>query len=115
MQSAFFADTQVSLHTGYAWTKEEQFGFCSLSNSGDHKAEAVHAALQPIVEYFATRGVRKLWVCSDSPISQYRNSKNCWLLQLTARQFNIDIDWVWTEAGHGKSPCDGIGGIVASF
>ena len=39
VQAAYFTDTTVSIHTGYCYSKQECFGFASLSDSGDHKAE----------------------------------------------------------------------------
>ena len=81
VQSAYFHDVSISLHTGYCYSSAEDFGFVSLSDSKDHKAEAVHAALRPVFESLAARGITTLWMCSDGPVSQYRNSKNAWLLR----------------------------------
>ena len=52
---------------------------------------------------------------SDSPTSQYRNNKNMWLTKQLAIQHKITIEWLFTEAGHGKSCCDGIGGTLKNL
>ena len=49
-------------------------------------------------------------ICSDSPTAQYRNSKNVFLMKQLCEEFGISIRLLFTEAGHGKSPCDGVGG-----
>ena len=66
--------------------------YCPLSDSCDHKAEAVHAALWSTLEYTAAR---ELLVDEDR-----------------ARELSIEEDWMFTKAGHGKSPCDGVGGKI---
>ena len=53
-----------------------------------------------------------LHLVTDSPTSQYRNRYACDMLQRAANIFGIRITWNWLEAGHGKGPCDGIGGAL---
>ena len=38
-----------------------------------------------------------------------------WLTKQIAIEKNISIEWLFTEAGHGKSVCDGIGGTVKNL
>ena len=53
-----------------------------------------------------------LHLITDSPSSQYRNRYACDMLQRAADMFGIRITWNWLEAGHGKGPCDGVGGAI---
>ena len=47
-QAAFYGGRfDYSIHTGYQYSKEGSGGFASLSDENDHKAEAIHAALDP--------------------------------------------------------------------
>jgi hypothetical protein len=55
---------------------------------------------------------KKFVICSDSPTSQYRNSKNVFLMKRLCLELDISIRLLFTEAGHGKSPCDGVGGNI---
>ena len=69
----FFVTKSVSMHTGMAYSASESFGFASISSTNDHKAEAIHAALQPIMKW-----VDGWWrvtqpIVSDSTVAQYRN------------------------------------------
>ena len=115
VQSAFFSHTSISLHTGYLYSKEDSGGFVSLSDDGCHKAEAIHTAIQPVIEKLIGRGIKHLVCVSDSPTSQYRNNKNMWLTKQLAIEHKITIEWLFTEAGHGKSCCDGIGGVIKNL
>ena len=113
IQSAYFnGRCCYDIHTGYCYTKGDCHGFASLSDSADHKAEAIHNALRPTIEDLVAKGKRRFVICSDSPTSQYRNSKNCFLMRRFCMEFGISIRLLFTEAGHGKSPCDGVGGNI---
>ena len=113
IQSAFFNGRYAyDIHTGYCYTKEDNHGFASLSDSSDHKAEAINCALKQKIVNLVQNGKQRIVICSDSPTSQYRNSKNVYLMKKIAQEFNISIRLLFTEAGHGKSPCDGVGGNI---
>jgi hypothetical protein len=113
IQSAYFNGRySYDIHTGYVYTKEDSHGFASLSDSSDHKAEAIHNAIKPTIEELVVKGKNKFIICSDGPTSQYRNSKNVYLMRKLSVEHNISIRLLFTEAGHGKSPCDGIGGNI---
>lgn len=47
---------------------------------------------------------------TDSPTSQYRNKTIFHLVANHQETFGIDAKWNFFEAGHGKGPCDGLGG-----
>ena len=49
---------------------------------------------------------------TDSPSSQYRNKTVVALLANHKKMFGTAASWQWLEAGHGKGPCDGVGGSV---
>ena len=46
-----------------------------MSDENNHKAEAIHAAMNPKIKELAEKGVKEITVVSDSPTSQYRNGK----------------------------------------
>ena len=47
---------------------------------------------------------------TDSPSYQYRNRPICALVGRFPSLFGLRAGWAWLEAGHGKRPCDGVGG-----
>ena len=112
-QSAFFGGRNTySIHTGYQYSKRKSGGFVSLSDENDHKAEAIHAALDKKIKELAGEGYKEITIVSDSPTSQYRNGKCAYLTSKWAVELKVKILWIFTEAGHGKSAADGIGGNI---
>ena len=112
-QSAFYGGRpNFSIHTGYEYSKTNSGWFASLSEENNHKAEAIHAALDPKIKELAKKGYTEITVVSDSPTSQYRNGKCAYLTSKLAEELKIKIIWYFTEAGHGKSPADGVGGNI---
>ena len=110
VQTAYFGGRyNYDIHTGYVYTKEDSHGFASPSDSSNHGAEAIHVAIKPKVEDLVRKIKTKFIIASDSPTSQYRNGKNIFLMKKLAMEFGISIRLLFTEAGHGKSPCDGVG------
>ena len=47
---------------------------------------------------------------TDFPMSQYRNKTIFNIISLHKQLFQISATWSFFEAGHGKGPCDGLGG-----
>ena len=112
-QSAFYGGRfNYSIHTGYEYSKENCGGFASLSDENNHKAEAIHAALDPKIEQLSQKGIKEITIVSDSPMSQYRNGKSAYLTSCWAKEHKVKISWIFTKAGHGKSAADGIGGSI---
>ena len=87
----------------------------SLSDENDHKAEAIHAALSPKIKELAQEGFKEITIVSDSPTSQYRNGKSAFLTSKWSVELGVQITWIFTEAGHGKSSADGIGGNIKNL
>jgi hypothetical protein len=116
VQSAFYGGRlNYNLHTGYQYTKDDAGGFVSLSSYNNHKAEAIHTALEPTVKKLVEEGKSKIIFVSDSPTSQYRNCKMVFLNKSWAVKYGITIQWLFTEAGHGKSAADGVGGNIKNL
>ena len=90
-----------SIHTGYCWYEEDSFGFASISSNTDHTAEAIFAALEPMLEWIKEKGFQFVIFCSDSPVSQYRNKTIVFLTRQFAMENDLRIEWLYTEKGHG--------------
>ena len=113
IQAAYFMNnTSFSLHSGYYYDADEEFGFCSISSSPKHTAEAVVTALRPIIDYCVSKNKKKIFFITDSTVAQYRNKTIVYLFSSMAKEKGLTIQWVYTEAGHGKSPADGISGTL---
>ena len=115
IQSAYFCDMNISLHCGYVYSKNNSGGFVSLSDQNCHKAEAIHAAVRPTLLSMIDSGIRKFVIASDSTCAQYRNAKNVFLTAQFCKENDVEVEWLFTESGHGKSSCDSIGGVIKSL
>ena len=84
----------------------------SLRDHVRTSSSAHHAALQSKIVKLKDLGKTSIVAVSDSPTSQYRNAKNVFLMKTLAEELGVTIRLLFTESGHGKSPCDGVGGNI---
>ena len=86
----------------------------SISNVKSHKSAAIWASLSSIMESLDvdTEEIKSIYLITDSPTSQYRNCKTAFLTKKYGEEKKICIHWIFTEAGHGKGPMDGVGATV---
>ena len=116
--AVFFGKTQVTLHPMVIYTKLgetlDHKCFVGVSSVTDHSFPTTLAFLIELVKQIkiAVTDLKHLHLVTDSPTSQYRNRFSCDMLVRAAELFSIRITWNWLEAGHGKGPCDGVGGAL---
>ncbi|KAH0551126.1 hypothetical protein KQX54_000175 [Cotesia glomerata] len=102
-----------------AWStlQKSSHGFVTLSKSLRHDPSAIIVHIKKILDvYLATNPeIKKLHIMSDGPTTQYRNKKMFYLITQYFPQCYSqleDITYNFSEAGHGKSSADGIGGYI---
>lgn len=111
---------QLSLHTGVQYeVKNDEVSsqsFTSVSDCLDHASFAIWAHLKPIlVKINENPKFDTIHVISDSPSGQYRNRFTMYLIPKILPKISPNIKnftWNFTEAGHGKGPMDGVGGVL---
>lgn len=86
-----------------------------VSDEKGHNSTTVVAILRKVIprlqELVPQLSPVHYW--TDSPTSQYRNKTMFSVVGEHAEIFEgIHAQWNYFEAGHGKGPCDGIGGTV---
>ena len=88
--------------------------FCFLSDDVEHHTSFVWKLQQKLTKYIRNNfpNIKFIEYFSDGCAGQYENFKN--FLNLTHHQldFNLAALCSFFATSHGKSPCDGIGGIV---
>lgn len=101
------------------YTDEEgnsrHLSYCGVSEEMNHFAPTTFAFLQKLIPIIKEKfpELRAVHYISDSPASQYRNKTVVKLLSKHAVFFpGITGSWDYLEVGHGKGPCDGIGGSL---
>ena len=95
-------------------------GFATLSKSLKHDPSAIIVHIKNILDVYliANPKITKLHIMSDGPTTQYRNKKMFYLITQYLPQCYTqleDITYNFSEAGHGKSSADGIGGYLKKF
>ena len=120
VQSAYFDKGMVTLHpvvlyfrcTDDAELTHKSFVF--VSDETAHNAATVYAFLQELIPKIKDQvpGVEVIHYITDSPTSQYRNKSIFYTVSEHHNLYGITATWTYMEAGHGKGPCDGVGGTA---
>lgn len=112
-KGAYYEDISVSINTVVKYKAGElPTSHATISDCTDHKASAVWASIQAINVDEDFKDIEVFYIISDSPTSQYRNKFCMYLGKHYASLKNVKIIWIFTEAGHGKGPMDGVGAAV---
>ena len=96
--------------------KGQTQSFCSISPNLRHDPSAIWAHMKPVLEEAKTENptLDVIHFISDSLCTQYRSSKNFFLMKtlIHSRYGFKYASWNFTEAGHGKGAADGVGGLI---
>ena len=121
VQSAYWNQATVTLHPCVIYYKEgEELRHKSLvyvSELNHHNSSMVLAIIkslmkQELPQLLSEKDVQMVHYITDSPFSQYRNKVMFFIIANHQEMFGTAARWDYFEAGHGKGPCDGIGGSV---
>lgn len=114
----FFDKQQVTIHPMVIHYKEGENllhkSYVGITSETNHSAPTTIAFLTKLVEEVKVMlpGLRMIHYVSDSPASQYRNKSIMQFLGKHTALFGVVATWDYLEAGHGKGPCDGVGGSI---
>ena len=120
IQSAYWNVSSVSLHPVVVYFRGaenglEHLNFVFISDVLQHNSTAVITIMKMLYtelrELFPDAKHIHYW--TDSPTSQYRNRFIFDAILHYAERFSgFSAQWNFFESGHGKGPCDGIGGVA---
>lgn len=110
----------VSLHPVVAYYKNDcqedlqHASFVFISDELSHKATAVFTILCKLHPHLKKLlpNIAHAHYWTDSPTSQYRNKTIFAITANHTAEFGFPATWKYFEAGHGKGPCDGVGGCA---
>ena len=118
IQTAYWNQSMVTLHPIVAYFRDgrelKHQSFVVVSNELTHSSSTVCAFLDqviPIVKRLKSN-LKSIHYWTDSPSSQYRNRFIFSVIANHQSLYNVAARWNYFEAGHGKGPCDGLGGTV---
>ncbi|KAG1665912.1 ARL14 effector protein [Nymphon striatum] len=118
VQSFHWNKSQCTIHPVVIYFKEEgklnHQSLCCISDDLEHDTGFVHALQSQVVSYLAKEhlSIKHIHYFSDGCAAQYKNYKNILNLCYHHEDFNVRASWSFFASSHGKSPCDGVGGVV---
>ena len=114
VQSAYWTTDMISLHTMVVYSESEVQSYVAISDVLTHNASVVYCIIQKFVPLLKEKypDLKKIHYLTDSPTSQYRNKTVFEILCHHNSDFGVSARWNYLEVGHGKGPCDGLGGSV---
>ena len=88
--------------------------FFFLSDDLNHDISMVHEIQRIFTSYLKSSfpNLNKIHYFSDCCAAHYKNKYNFYNLCQHEQDFALKAQWSFFATAHGKSPCDGIGGIV---
>lgn len=119
VQSAYWSSTMVSLHPVVVDFKDMRMASCNTKAS--FTRQIIFPTIQPpfffsILKKFlpelppSVSPLKCIHYWTDSATSQYWNKTIFSLIANHKSEFGFPAVWNYFEAGHGKGPCDGVGG-----
>ena len=120
VQNAYFGAGNVAIFPAVVYYRDAESAellvksTAFISDEGSHDSYAVHAILDkllPTVKQFVP-DLKEVFYWTDSPTSQFRNKTIFHIISEHKEEYNCVASWNYFEAGHGKGPCDGVGGTV---
>lgn len=120
IQSAYWSPTQVTIHPVVMYYKQPgsqestHKSFVFISNESRHDATFIYTLIGKLVPLLkqVVPNLQMVHYWTDSPTSQYRNKTIFKILSCHEEYFGVMASWNYMEAGHGKGPCDPIGGVA---
>lgn len=117
---AFYDRRQVTVHPMVIHYRQNDESlnhksFVGISSDRSHSAPTTFAFLRKLVPEVLKiiPHLTKIHYISDSPVSQYRNKSIAKIVSHHEEYFQgIQATWDFLESGHGKGPCDGVGGSI---
>ena len=114
VQPAYWGQGQLTLHPTVWYMrgidgqlKHESHVF--LSDSPAHNTSSILVILRKL-NRMLSENIDTIHYVTDSPPSQYRNRTMFHLIGNHEMLFRRKATWTYLEVGHGKGPCDGVGG-----
>lgn len=113
IQMYHWKQPQISLFTYSIWYEGNQRHLLIDSDNLDHTKETVtiRTYISMILEEIPDE-ISQVTICSDGPISQFKNKYIAASLEVLKEKYHETIKWNCFAIIHGKGPEDGIGGVL---
>ena len=118
IQQRFWYQSAVTLHPVMFYVKNNDKlihkNYCIFSDDLKHDVPMVKTFIKKILQYIKDEftSVKKVEFFSHGCGGQYKNCEVFNFLYHCQQNYNLLITWNFFTTAHGKSACDGIGGII---
>lgn len=114
IQSSYFGKKLISIYTARMYVGQQAFSFVIASDNQAQSKYTVFAYMQALIERAKeiNPNIQRVNIFSDGCAMQFKNRFNIWNLLYADEDFGVSLEWHFFSTSHGKSACDGIGGIV---
>ena len=120
ISAVYFDNAQFTLHTMVITfkTKEGELRtktYVGVTRETSHSAATTFSFIKKLVTvlFDFLPALSVMHFVSDGPSNQYRNRTIVQLVRRFPQLFaGVRASWCWLESGHGKGPCDGVGGGI---
>ena len=87
---------------------------CFISDDNHHDTSFAYKIQTILVDYLKENlpVADKIFYFSAGCVEQYKNYKTFINLCHHQQDFNMDAEWIFFATTHGKSPCDGVVGLL---
>ena len=116
VQQAFFGKKQIALFTAVGWigAEKKKATFVMANDDTTHSKQQVFYYMKLIVKELKEINPQLDYVrfVSDGAASQFKNRFILSTLMTAERDYGLKCQWDFFPTSHGKSPADGLGGII---
>ena len=116
---AIYYNKQITVLPIVIYYKNAEGEVCHMTFGGiteetSHQAPTTFTFIKALMSYLKLipPTLSHVHFVSDSPSSQFRNRTICAIIAKFHKFFGVNASWNWLESGHGKGPCDGVGGAL---
>lgn len=119
-QGMYFNNKQATIHPCMIYYKDAEGNLCKssyvlISNHMEHTTAAVHTFQRKLVKHIKENlkiNVKKIKYFSDGCAAQYKNRKAAANVWFHEKDFGVPAEWHFYATSHGKTACDGLGGMI---
>ena len=118
VQSAYWNTSTVTLHPAVVYFRQagkmKVKSFAFVSNEIRHDTKFIFALLKKLIPHvkLLVPNAKHCHFFSHSPTSQSQNKTIFKLISHQKEYFGLKATWNYSKVGHGKGPCDPIGGTT---
>ena len=118
VQGFHWNNLQCTLHPVVVYYKHENnlknLSYCIISDDNSHDVATVFEVQRKVLADVKVKipELKHVEYFTDGCAAQYKNRKNFTNLCHHKHDFDISACWSFFATGHGKQPCDGLGGTI---